>query len=552
MKIRLEDVYKKSGVPTHTFVKPQEYNTILQSLRTHGRCLVVEGPSGIGKTTCVEKVIEDLGMKDKVCMLSSRKAADRAIIDHLTNWTGNGIVIIDDFHILPQESKLAIANYMKVLADEERETDKLILLGINKAGDSLVELAPDLNNRIDTVKLERNKDDKVRQLIKLGESVLNIEIAAKEQIIKLSKGSFHIAQLLCNELCVNEDVLEAQDNCKVLGMDIDAILTKVIEEFSRIFYKQAHSFAVGSKLRSEGRAPYLRLLFWLSQSDDWTLRLDLIVRQHPEHKISINQIVDKGFLSRHINRNTELQKVIHYDTNSKVLTIEDPKFMFYLRNLDWEKFVTQLGYINVALEHDYDFALSFAGEERELAKRLTDLLETYQIAVFYDHNEQYRILSDNVEDYLAPIYESKARFIVPFLSINYPKKLWTKFESDHFQHRFKKHDVIPIWFSNCQLGIFDESRKYGGYTYKVDGNVEQQVKEIADTLRKCLREDKLNKERAKSLRARKNTARKKSVAAKTQKKSTVKRKPVKNTGKKKAPDKKTKTSNPQFVPGLLF
>jgi hypothetical protein len=49
-EIRLEDVYKLSGIPTHTFVKPVEYSKLLVSLRTPGRGLVVEGPSGIGKT----------------------------------------------------------------------------------------------------------------------------------------------------------------------------------------------------------------------------------------------------------------------------------------------------------------------------------------------------------------------------------------------------------------------------------------------------------------------------------------------------------------------
>ena len=57
MKIYLEDVYKKSGIPTYTFVKPSEYNKILVALRTKGRGIIIEGPSGIGKTTSIQKVI---------------------------------------------------------------------------------------------------------------------------------------------------------------------------------------------------------------------------------------------------------------------------------------------------------------------------------------------------------------------------------------------------------------------------------------------------------------------------------------------------------------
>ena len=62
-----------------------------------------------------------------------------------------GTVIIDDFHLLSIENKNRLSDLMKTIADEDREDVKLVLIGINRAGDSLVCLAPDLNNRITTV-----------------------------------------------------------------------------------------------------------------------------------------------------------------------------------------------------------------------------------------------------------------------------------------------------------------------------------------------------------------------------------------------------------------
>ena len=41
-------------------------------------------------------------------------------------------------------------------------------------------------------------------------------------------------------------------------------------------------------------------------------------------------------------------------------------------------------------------------------------------------------------------------FIV-FLDRNYPRKLWTNFESDKFKERFGEHAVIPIIFKGCEL-----------------------------------------------------------------------------------------------------
>lgn len=42
----IEDVFKLSGIPTYTFVRPLEYEKLLVALRTPGRGLVIEGPSG--------------------------------------------------------------------------------------------------------------------------------------------------------------------------------------------------------------------------------------------------------------------------------------------------------------------------------------------------------------------------------------------------------------------------------------------------------------------------------------------------------------------------
>jgi hypothetical protein len=71
---------------------------------------------------------------------------------------------------------------MKVLADSGSEASKLILIGINKAGQQLVKFAHDLGMRIDVFKLEANPIEKIEELIDLGERALNVKILAKEQL----------------------------------------------------------------------------------------------------------------------------------------------------------------------------------------------------------------------------------------------------------------------------------------------------------------------------------------------------------------------------------
>ena len=60
-----------------------------------------------------------------------------------------------------------------------------------------------------------------------------------------------------------------------------------------------------------------------------------------------------------------------------------------------------------------------------------------EISVFYDKNEQFRIAAENVEEYLAPIYSSEAKFVLCVLSEHYPRKIWTRIKSKHFAEQFK-------------------------------------------------------------------------------------------------------------------
>ena len=490
----LQDVFKDSGVPTYTFVEPNEYIKIVVTLSTKGRCLVVEGPSGIGKTTCVLKALEYLGMGDSIQLLTPRKKKDILSIEKILDNNENiGTVIIDDFHLLSIENKNRLSDLMKTIADEDREDVKLVLIGINRAGDSLVSLAPDLNNRITTVKFEVNPDSKILELIEKGEVALNARIKYREQIVRRSNGSFHIAQLICKELCIIERVIMTQDNKKELNTDINYVVDKIMTDLSRVFEVKAREFAIGSRLRSSGRAPYFHLLYWLSESKDWTIRMADIYLKYPTHKASISQVADKGFLYKLINNSENIKSVIHYDEYSKVLTVEDPKFMFYLQNLDWTDFVKRIGFSKINFDKKYDFALSFAGEVRSIVAELAILLfEEHECSVFYDFNEQHKIIGEDLTDYFEPIYKSDAEFIIVFLDRNYPRKLWTNFESDKFKERFGEHAVIPIIFKGCEPTQFDKLANIGYLSFDPEKEQSEQIKSIADIIVKKLGEKRRN------------------------------------------------------------
>jgi hypothetical protein len=485
---RLEEVFKTNGVPTHTFVQPSEYDQLKVSLRTRGRGVVLEGPSGIGKTTAVERLLDELALGKSVTKLSARKVEDLEYIQNLPRLGKVGTVIIDDFHKLDDVAKEAIANYLKVLADDESIDVKLIVVGINRAGERLIRLASDLVNRIDVIRFESNPDSKVAELVSKGEAALNIKLNVADEIVSASQGSFYIGQLLAQAACVAATITEHCDDRVTTQISFEAVRAAVWDRLSARFDEACKIFCRGPRMRTDGRAPYLHLLKWLAGGREWTLSITDAVKRNPELSGSVGQIAEKGFLARFIAERQEIRDILHYDQSARQLTVEDPQFVFYLRNISWNKFAKELGFAGVTFDSKYDFALSFAGPDRAIAEGLYNRLVDEEVEVFYDKNEQHRILATDVEEYLRPIYQSEAAFVVCVLGPEYPKRVWTKVESDAFKERFKDGEVIPIWLDSAPPSAFDRSRAVGGIEFFTKESPEQQIERIVETLRKKLAE----------------------------------------------------------------
>lgn len=488
-KNQLSDVFPLSGVPRINFVAPVEFSRLKVALSTKGRGVVVEGPSGIGKTTSINRALEELAMDKAVISLSARKKDDRDFIQELPRFKEAGVVIIDDFHRLDESLSLEIADYLKVLADEGDETTKLIIIGINKAGESLISFGRDLATRLEVIRFEREPDERVEQLIDLGSAGLNVQLDVKDEIIGAANGSFFLAQLLCHETCISADITETSDTLAIPHQSFEHVNGRVVDRLAEEFDRIAVSFASGGKLRREGRAPYLHILRWLSEANEWSIDIEREMAKRPKLKGSVGQVINKGYLSALLEKDDKgIRDVLHYEPTTQVISVEDPKFYYYIRNLSWTKFAQRVGYLNIQFSTTHDFALSFAGEDRKLAKAIFDDLSAREFSVFYDHNEQARILAESVEEYLDPIYRSESTYVVCLLSAYYPTRIWTKFESEAFKTRFGANDVIPIQFEGMQLSFFDTSTTVGFLAFDPTKEFEPQVTRICETLAERVRE----------------------------------------------------------------
>jgi hypothetical protein len=483
----LEDVFKVSGVPTHTFVPPSAYGRLKVALRTRGRGVVVEGPSGIGKSTAVEKALAELNLDGLSTMLSARKPDDAEYISELPHIKSPGIVVIDDFHRLDDATKNAIADFLKVSADNEDSSTKIIILGINDAGRALVRSGSDVANRIETIRFETEPTHKIGAMIEAGERALNISLAAKQNIIDNSQGSFYIAQLLAWNACIEAALTEEAAEPTVVDTAYAAIQRQVVSKQKERFGDAVRDFARGTRFRPGGRAPYLHVLRWLADSESWSIHLPAEIRIHPAEKVSVGLVVDRGYLADLTNKQ-DISRLMHFDPDTKVLSVEDPMLVYYIRSISWGDFIKEVGFTNVDHTETYDIALSFAGEDRPFAEQLRDALEDNGHAVFYDFAEQHRILGEDVQSYLAPIYKSGSRYVVAILGPLYGSKRWTIFESDQFKSRLASGQVLPIWATTALPSALDATRDRGGLVFDPSGDLRSTAIQHADVISRKLAE----------------------------------------------------------------
>ena len=104
--------------------------------------------------------------------------------------------------------------------------------------------------------------------------------------------------------------------------------------------------------------------------------------------------------------------------------------------------------------HKYDVVLSFAGEDREYAKALADLLKAGGYDPFYDENELANLWGKNLYDYLSEVYKDRARYCVMFLSQHYERKLWTNHERQMAQARAFQENreyILPVRLDDTEI-----------------------------------------------------------------------------------------------------
>ena len=444
----VEDVFKTEGVPEFTFVRPPNFNEILVDIRNPGKPVIIEGQSGTGKTTTIRKIIEDFLPHNTFQYLSARKPKDITTIMQVADGGVGGRFIIDDFHRLENDTQGKIANIVKVSAEEFGECSfpKVVIIGINKVGSELIHLVHDIAKRCGIHRIKPASLHTTSELISKGEEKLGVSLAQHSKIFAETNGDYWLTQLVCQSICLMNNVMETKADKPILPFEVAALRARVTERLDNSYQETVKEFCRGKRFRSTND-PYLKLLRCVSEQDSSIVDLTELANTRPDVRGSINNVKEKR-LSILIESKPICDRYFYYNPETKHFAIEDPALFYYLKHLNWEDLRKSCGFRAATRDYNFDFALSFAGENRSVAKAIADQLEILDCSVFYDEHFEANYLGTAWHQHFMEIFSDGSRFVVCLLDKHSFRKLWPTFERECFVPRISAAAVIPIFLDD--------------------------------------------------------------------------------------------------------
>lgn len=136
------------------------------------------------------------------------------------------------------------------------------------------------------------------------------------------------------------------------------------------------------------------------------------------------------------------------------------------------------------IPYEYDFAISFAGEVRETAQKIANLLIKKGARVFYDKYNEAEMVGKKLSGYFSQKFGSKTRFMIILISKDYPMKGWTNFEYSIARDEAKvrrEEFILPIRLDKTKVfGIHDDVC----YIDLNEKSIEETVNILLEKLRK--------------------------------------------------------------------
>ncbi|MBI4360293.1 TIR domain-containing protein [Candidatus Micrarchaeota archaeon] len=444
MVFNTEQVFKTEGVPDYTFVKPSNYTDIFIDFRNPKKPVILEGQSGTGKTTVALKILSELYTGNEPKVYSGRNRDDVTALRSALLSRTSPVIIIDDFHRLSDDLKEEIGESIKIFAEKDSTpVPKVIIIGINKIGTSLVQFTPDSAKRLGIHKIAKGSRSQIFELISKGEATLNLAFSDedKEKILNEAEGDYWLTQLICQKICIQHDILSTQSSTVTLPFDVNSVRLALVDKFDERYKPFVLEFVKGTRFRQSNRG-YFRLLHAVSESGKATVSFDELSGENPKIKPTLDQIKKKRLAQLIQKKN--LENFFYFDSKLYTFSIEDPAVAYYVRYLTWENLRKDAGFSKEVSEFKYDVAFSFAGSSRDLVELVKTELEEQDVTCFYDRDYEHKLLGSDLEAEFEAVYSKDSHLVVAFIDEEYKTRIWPKFERSCYNSRVGSGQVIPV------------------------------------------------------------------------------------------------------------
>jgi len=198
--------------------------------------------------------------------------------------------------------------------------------------------------------------------------------------------------------------------------------------------------------------------------------LDLDYNQITEIK-GLEALIKLQFLSLDSNKITEITNLDTLTNLQELNLLNNPikNEDYYLTNKEAPE-VVEYCRMQKQNKFEFDFAFSFAGEDRATVRKIRNSLVNKGISVFFDEDFEWDLIGKNLSNRFKEVYGKKSKFVVIFISEHYKIKEWTDFEFQIAREEAdsrKEEFILPIRLDDTiLLGI---KRDVGYSDYRIKG-----------------------------------------------------------------------------------
>lgn len=502
-KYKLPDVFNEAKLPEITFVPPKEFNQLCASLKSEGKHISLCGPSGCGKTTLAKKALNEANIKEsEVHLVNGREYSNinspidvfskifycERDWDTIYEWLKSiKILIVDDFHHIHPTVRDYIGRNLKLWHEKGF---RFFLIGIAKSTEELIKLDHELSIRNDPFEMKTQDSDFTEELIKQGEEALNFTFCreTRKEIIFGSKGIPSVIHTICRVACIENGIQETVEETIVIKTHLKEIKEHVLKSYDAKYFKRIVGLAKGKQQARSVHNTYFDIIekiaasekHEISQEELYQLIVSPILDTKERSKKSTSFYNCMNYLQSVIKQRG-LEDAIYYDKTSGTISIEDPSFRFYLSLVDISKVKQQL-HIRPS-EYPYDVAVSFSGTIRTQVEEFVGFLKENGLDVFYDFDQQHILWGKDLREKLSEVYSNQARYMIIFLTEDYPEQDWPNFEfaiGKEAREKRTEEYLLPVIMDKVKVvGISDTVGYLDGRFQNMESIAECVCKKIA-------------------------------------------------------------------------